>query len=377
MKIWNNYLNLSKLNVLCKYFYPDGTVINAFSDTVKFAEEIESNSRDKKETVFNYLSYCKKIFDLTADLFLFKSFSEPGTFLNRKALKTLVNVKKIDPFRTMHEANSAYFADPKIIQLFDRYATYNGSDPFKSPATLNIIPHVENNIGGYIAEKGMYSIPSALKILAEKKGVSIQINSNVQKIHIQNSKVKGISVDGEFLPFDFVISNSDISYTYKNLLGDSESKLAKRYSKLEKSSSAIVFYWGMDILSDLEIHNILFSENYKKEFDELFNQKSVPVDPTVYIYISSKFNSTDAPQGMENWFVMINVPYNTNQDWEAEVVITKKRIIEKIKRILGINIENKIICESSINSGKNRNADRQYRGKHLRNIFQHTNGGIP
>ncbi|MCK9279796.1 MAG: phytoene desaturase family protein [Melioribacteraceae bacterium] len=344
-----DYLTLRKLDVICKYYYSDGTIINVYPDPEKTATEIAKKTYDKKLSVTKYLKYCKKIYDLTSELFLFKDFSDPKTFLNFKALKTLLQINKIDPFRSMHQANSSFFHDPKTIQLFDRYATYNGSNPYKAPATLNIIQHVEIGLGGFVPEGGIYSISKALHNLAIKKGVNIHFNSKVEKIISEKNSVNGIRVNGNDLEYDFVVSNADVNKTYKELLEDKKLKSAVKYSKLTPSTSALVFYWGMKVDdSDLEIHNILFSENYKKEFSQLFEEKRCPDDPTIYIYISSKYNNEDAPEGYENWYVMINAPYIEEQNWEEEIAFAKKNILDKIKSILGIDLSNKIVTEKIV-----------------------------
>lgn len=149
----NDYLNLKKMDVICKYFYPDSTILNAYSNTNKFADEIELKTSDKKNNVLRYLNYCKNIYDLTAELFLFNSPSQIKTFLNVKAFKTLLKINQIDPFRTMDKSNRRFFKDEKTIQLFNRYATYNGSDPYQAPATLNIIQHVEYNLGAFLPKR--------------------------------------------------------------------------------------------------------------------------------------------------------------------------------------------------------------------------------
>ena len=303
------WLTINKLDTLCKYFYPDGTILNAYSDPKLFAREIEANTTEKADALYKYLDYCKTIYDLTADIFLFNDLYSAKTYSNIKALKTLFKVPKIDSFRTMNEANRSFFKDERVIQLFNRYATYNGSDPYKCPATLNIISHVEYSIGGYFFSGGMHRLTDALYKLALKKGVKFSFNSPVEKIITENKRVKGIVVNGSDILSDIVISNADVYSTYGKLLGDKKTKAAKKYNNLEPSSSALVFYWGVDIVSDkLDTHNILFSGNYKNEFEELFDKKIFPTDPTVYIYISSKFSNGDAPHGKENWFVMINAP---------------------------------------------------------------------
>jgi phytoene desaturase len=353
-------LTFKKLDNLCRYFYPDGTVLNAYSDINKFSGEIENKTSEKRESLQKYLNYCKRIYDLTADIFLFKDLYSLSTYTNIKALKTLFRIKGIDSFRTMNEANRSFFKDEKIIQLFNRYATYNGSNPYMCPATLNIISHVEYNIGGYYILGGMYKLTDALYSLAMKKGVKFIFNSRVEEITLQNKKVTGIKVNGEYIQSDAVISNADVYNTYNILLNDKNSKPANKYNSLEPSSSAHVFYWGININSEkLDVHNILFSGNYKKEFDEIFIEKTYPSDPTVYIYISSKFSKQDAPEGMENWFVMINTPYDNNNLSHESL---KETILNKIKQLTGYDLKDKIITEQILTPSEIASVTGSYKG---------------
>lgn len=349
----NDYITLKRPDITCKYFYPDKTIINAYNDVNKFAEEIESKTKDDAEDVKKYLRYSKQIYDLTADLFLYNSPSNFSTFTNKKALKTLFNISQIDSFRTMHQANSSFFKDERIIQLFDRYATYNGSNPYDAPATLNIIQHVEYNLGSYIPESGIYSIVNAMYKLAEEKGVVFKFNSKVEEIIIENKKAVGIKTRTGGERFDFVVSNADVNFTFSKLLNNYKSKEAERYKKLEPSLSGLVFYLGVKgIYPELETHNILFSENYRKEFEDIFVKKIIPEDPTIYIYISSKFNKTDAPNDCENWFVMVNTPYDSGQNWDKQINITRNRVINKIKSYLNIDLTEKIIFEERLDPVK-------------------------
>ena len=342
----NDYLQLERLDPACKYFYPDKTTIHAYADINDFAEEVSKKTKDSSKAVLKYFQYSKRIYDLTSELFLFKSFSDISTFTNLKALKTLINLKALDTFRSMHKANKSFFKDEKIIQLFDRYATYNGSNPFTAPATLNIIQHVEFGLGAFIPKRGIIAISDSLYKLALKKGVTFYFDSKVEKINIENKKVTGLIINGVQQNFDLVISNSDVLTTYEELIPNNNSKIYKRYKKLEPSTSALVFYWGVrGIHKNLETHNIFFSNNYKAEFEELFNEKVIPNDPTTYIYISSKYKNDDAPKDCENWFVMVNAPYIENQNWEKEISKARKSIIKKINSSLEIDVESKIQFE--------------------------------
>ncbi len=342
----DDYIKIKRLDIICKYFYSDNTTIVANSKLEKFANEIELKTSDTSTALFKFLNYCNNIYDLAGDLFLTKDPRSLSTYLNSKALKTLLNIKKLDPFRTINEANSSFFKDKKLVQLFNRYATYNGSNPYLAPATLNIIPHVEYNQGSFIPEGGIYSVSKALEKLAVQKGVNIFTNHKVEEIIIDDNEANALRIKNDVKYYDKIISNVDVNFTFKHLIKSFNSKEAERYTKEEPSFSGLVFYWGINkIFPELETHNILFSDNYKNEFNDLFSNKTIHNDPTVYIYISSKLNAVDAPMGKENWFIMVNAPHIHNQNWDDEISRARFNIIKKINNFLNTNIEQHIEFE--------------------------------
>lgn len=345
----SNYLEIKKLDIITKYFFLDGTIINAYSDLNNFIQEIKENTTEQPENIQKYFNYTKKIYDLTADLFIFNDFSSISKLFNKKGLITLLNIKEIDPFRTIHNANQSFFQDQKVLQIFDRYATYNGSNPYKAPATLNIIPYVEYFLGGYYFTKGMYSLIDTLIRLCDKWDISILTNTEVLQIITSSNKLTHLVTKNKTYEFDYFVSNSDVNHTFNCLLSDTKSVEAKQNAKNQPSSSALVFYWGVKgNYPQLETHNILFSKDYQNEFNQIFDLKQVSEDPTIYIYISSKFNLADAPVGYENWFVMINTPENTGQNWNEIIINSRNLIINKINALTGINLQDKIVSESTL-----------------------------
>ncbi|MBC7390950.1 MAG: phytoene desaturase [Opitutaceae bacterium] len=339
-----HYLKYQKLDEICKYFYEDGTHIRAYSDPEKFSLEIEKQTKVKSGTVRDHLLKSKRMYELTDKLFLQSSLHKFNSYLNRHSLNAFLHLGKLKTNQIMHEVNQKQFEDPKITQLFDRYATYNGSNPYKSPATLNIIPHLEYNLGAYFPTEGMYSITKSLVKLAEEIGVVFKYNSPVKEIRIENNSVVGIIQNEKFIEANIVVSNVDISNTYRHLL--KSQKAPEKLLSQEKSSSGLVFYWGIDKnFSNLGLHNIFFSNDYKEEFESIFNKNEVSSDPTIYLNISSKHKPDDAPQGHENWFTMINVPYNSGQDWDRIIDESRQNIIKKLNRLLGQDISVHIKCE--------------------------------
>jgi phytoene desaturase len=339
------HFNTQALDLSCKYFWEDGMILHAWQDVNRLASEIETKTGVKKSTVKNYLAYCRRLYELSGESFLFHSLHKARNYFLPPFRKTLLNAFSLDAFTSMHNRNNKWFSHPKLVQLFDRYATYNGSSPYKTPATLNMIAHLEHNTGACFPEKGMYSIVEALSGLASRLGVQFFFNSPVEKILMQGNKASGVRVNGETISCNMVISDVDIVPLYRDLLP--EEKIPGNQLKQQRSTSALVFYWAIDrSFPELELHNILFSHNYEKEFECLFDSKSFSDDPSVYIFISSKKVKDDAPAGGENWYVMINAPENVGQDWDAMIRAARRNIINKINRILHTDITQHIKAEA-------------------------------
>ncbi len=150
--------------------------------------------------------------------------------------------------------------------------------------------------------------------------------------------------EGGIYPSDLVISDIDIFYLYRDLLEDIPFPV--KLFKKERSTSALIFYWAMDkSFPQLDLHNIFFSANYSEEFRMLSHKQEIYEDPTVYLFITSKKVHGDAPQGKENWYVMINVPENLGQDWDEMIKTARSNILKKLHRVLGVNIEAQILKE--------------------------------
>ena len=160
---------------------------------------------------------------------------------------------------------------------------------------MTLIQHLEQEHGTFLVEKGMVDIANSLFNLATRKGVVFKFNKNVSQILVENKKAIGVQVDSKKYYANYVISNMDVVPTYNKLLkGQKKPNIVLNQ---ERSSSAVIFYWGLKKeFPSLDLHNIFFSNNYKKEFDSIFNKKEIFNDPTIYINITSKDIPSDAPK---------------------------------------------------------------------------------
>ncbi|MBK6565523.1 MAG: phytoene desaturase [Saprospiraceae bacterium] len=343
----NDYFTFSEVPVSCHYFYSDGTNLKAYTDLSLFADEIETKLGENRKHLLSYAKDAAESYENIGHLFLDYSLHDLSLFPFKKVGKALQKTKWSYLFSTLHDYNKNRFSNPKTVQLFDRFATYNGSNPFKAPGMLSMIPHLELGKGTFYPHNGMISITRALTLLAKKTGVQFYFESLVQKIKVEANKAEGIMVNNTFKKADIVISNMDVYYVYDKLLGH-QSK-AKEILKQERSSSAFIFYWGIKkIFKELGLHNIFFSDDYRKEFSSIFNDKKICEDPTVYINITSKMDPSHASEGMENWFVMVNTFHHTNEDWAVLKKTIKTKVLHKLSSILKTDIASLIVSEETL-----------------------------
>ncbi|MEO1383240.1 MAG: NAD(P)-binding protein, partial [Bacteroidota bacterium] len=136
-----DYYSYETLDPITRYFFPDGTRLDAFADPARFAEEVEEKTGESQDRILSLLSKSRELYDITHHVFLERSLHKLDTYLRKETLQSILQLHKLDAFRSMNQANTQFFQDPRVVQLFNRYATYNGSNPYEAPATLNIIPH--------------------------------------------------------------------------------------------------------------------------------------------------------------------------------------------------------------------------------------------
>lgn len=353
------------LEPICKYFYPDGSRLSAYADEERFGAELEAKTGSSGAELGRYRRSGRRLWDIAGELFLTKSLHEASTYLSRKGLWSIARLPWIDPFRSLHEANAAAFSDPRVAQLFDRYATYNGSSPFKTPATMRIVPQAEYQWGGWAVEGGIRSVATALEGAARDAGARLRLGAEVEAILTEprggatsggRAKVAGVRVGGRDLPYDIVVSDADVLSTYRRLLGAPDAPEARRYEGLEPSSSGLVFLWGIKAaFPELSSNNIFFSGDYRAEFEALFAEPSAcrgagasaaeesrswpGPELTIYINITSRTTPGDAPPGGENWFVLVNAPRNAGQDWAPVAAEVRRRVLERLSRELGRELE--------------------------------------
>jgi phytoene desaturase len=326
-----DHVTFLPVDPLCTYHFADGTVLPAWRDPERFAQEVGRTMRDSADALRAYLRHARELYEAAAPIFLHRSLHERSTWLSRDLLPLLPRVPRLDAFRTLHAAHASFFRDPRLVQLFDRFATYNGSDPYRAPATLALISHVEHGMGGYAVAGGIHALAHAVCRCAAKAGARFHFTSPVTEILLERRRAAGVVVAGQRHAADVVICNVDVLMSWNTLLRRVPTPADRRRERREQSTSGMLFLWGLrDGAPRLGANTILFPERYEGEFTDLFRRRVVPEDPTVYIHVSP---GREGPG--QAWYVLVNAPPDTGQDWAAAARDTRCRVLARIRTSLG------------------------------------------
>ncbi len=340
-----NYFSYKQLDEICRYFWEDGTRLRVPADAEQFATEAEKALGEPRGNILKYLNQSRFRYDILSPLFIERSLHQWSTWFSAPAMRGYFHLPKLGIFNTLHQSHKNHFATDKAVQLFDRYATYNGSDPYQTPATMGIIPHLEYNTGAYFPKGGMHEITMSLFRLAEEQGVRFHFGQAVTEILTKENQIQGIKTNSGEVFARTVVSNMDVTPTYRRLLPGH--RHPDRILDQPKSGSGLIFYWGVRKTFDaLGLHNIFFSDDYRKEFDYQFRRGEIYDDPTIYLNISSKIQKEDAPDGCENWFILLNAPADTGQDWDRIISRSRSNVLKKLSRIMDADLSPFIECEA-------------------------------
>lgn len=341
----SDFLQYERLDLVTRYFYPDGVIFNAWSDPERFAAEATQKTGIPKSRLLRYFQRAGFIYATTTPVFLERSLHQWSNYLRTVAIRGILRLPWLGTHLSMHRFNTLWLKEPHMVQLFDRFATYNGSDPYRAPATLAQIAHIEHAMGAWYPKGGMIAIRNALQQLLEALDVEILYNHRVDEVLTNEGKVTGVRVGEKRIEANKVVFGGDVHQLYERLL---HRKLQLKMKEQDLSTSAIIFHWAVASQHpQLDLHNIFFSHDYKNEFEQLAQGK-LSDDPTIYLYLSARKNQNDAPEGCENWFVMINTPPNNGQDWQSELAKSRAQILQRLETELQVAIEAHIVAESVI-----------------------------
>jgi phytoene desaturase len=344
----NDYLELVPVEPLTRYFFSDGAQLDATRDLSRMVEQIGAWDEHDISGYLAYLSYAARLHQVTGPAFIYGSPPSLASFRRVRPQDWL----RFDPLRSMQRAIQGYVRSPRLRQVLGRFATYVGANPYQAPATLNVIAHVEMTGGVWYPRGGIYTIARAFERLALENGINILTNHQASQIVVKDRKVNGVlCTNGQYFPAQTVISDLDVGNVYQRLLepGQVSTRRLRAVTRTGLSCSGFILLLGIrGTHPSLAHHNIFFSSDYRREFQEIFSQKIPPSEPTVYLAISSKTDPEHAPPGCENWFLLVNVPpLDGRIQWETLASRYRQVVLNRLASF-GLEVEGNILTEKII-----------------------------
>jgi len=299
-------LTLKPIDPLTRYFFWDGAQVDICRDLSQTLEQIAALEERDVEGYLAFLAEAARVYRIVSRVFL---FGPPPTFASLRMV-SLRDALSVDLVGTLQKRIERAVRHPHLRQLLGRFATYVGASPYLAPATLTSIAHVELAQGVWYPQGGVYELGRAYERLATQLGVEIHYQARIKRLRVQDDRLAGVELEnGEYLTTGIAISNIDVTTTYALMDSPIAQKQFRKLSRRATSCSGFILLLGVEGSHPaLAHHNVFFSRDYRREFEQIFRDGRLPDDPTIYVAITSKSDGDHAPAGCENWFVLVNAP---------------------------------------------------------------------
>jgi 1-hydroxycarotenoid 3,4-desaturase len=304
-------LPLQKADILARHAWRAGGRLDLFADIARSADAIGDFAGAAEAR--GYRAFCARSADIFRTLrgsFIAAERPSPLDLVKRVGITNIGALIRTAPMKTLWDALSEHFRDPRLRQLFGRYATYCGCSPWLAPATLMLVAHVEQD-GVWFVQGGMRRVADAIQRLAEAKGAEFRFGAEVAEILTRRGRACGVRLtNGEEIAADAVVFNGDVAALAQGLLGQAPRSAAEDTPRAARSLSAVT--WCVKAPTSgfpLVHHNVFFAEDYAAEFDAIFRRRDITAAPTVYLCAQDREAGPGPAEGTpERMLVLINAP---------------------------------------------------------------------
>ncbi len=302
-----------RLERTCRYHFADGSSFTTWDDPAATRAAVEALAPGSGPAWDRWARRAERVWTTAERTFFAGPIEDPRALFAR--MRSPLDLLAIDPLPTLHQRAARTFADPRLVQWACRYATYAGSDPWRVPATLGCIPHIEQAFGCWALAGGLATLAGALAGAASSLGASVETGAEVAAVLAAGpgGRVSGVRLaSGETVAADVVVADVDAAHLYADLLPDRSGQ--RRVRAAGRSTSGFVLLLGAEGRTEaLDHHTVLFSSAYRQEFRDLAAGRP-PADPTVYVCAADRNDPSAAPPGHESLFVLVNVPSADDPD---------------------------------------------------------------
>jgi 1-hydroxycarotenoid 3,4-desaturase len=306
-----DHVRLRPVEILARHAWNERDRLDLYADEARSADAIAALAGPAEGRRFREFSErARRIYATLETPFIRSARPSPLALVRGVAPRGLGDLFGIAPFETMWRALGEHFHDPRLRQLFGRYATYCGSSPFLAPATLMLVAHVERE-GVWLVEGGMHRIAAALAKVAAGHGATFRYGAEVAEIVVSGGRATAVRLStGELLEAAAVLATADVAAISGGWFGAAAARAVPRIGRAERSLSALT--WAMVAATEgfpLLRHTVFFSGDYAAEFDDLLTRAVLPAAPTVYVCAQDRGDGAgEAVSGPERLLCLVNAP---------------------------------------------------------------------
>lgn len=334
-------VRLRAASVLARHAWTANERLDLFADIDASAAAVSAFAGPREAD--GYRRFCARAAEVYRTLegpFIRSDRPNPVELGKRVGLSRIGDLWRIQPFATLWSALGDYFSDPRLRQLFGRYATYCGASPFAAPATLMLVAHVEQ-AGVWTVEGGLSRLARAVADLAERRGTRIRTGAHVARILIERGRIAGVQLaDGERIESEAVIAGGDVAALGAGLLGPDAAREGDRVPARERSLSAVTFCLNARARGfPLAHHSVFFSSDYRAEFDAILRGRRLPPDPTVYVCAQDRDDAGAGPDGPERLLVLVNAPADGERRFTPQEIAACETSWTKRLAACGLKLE--------------------------------------
>jgi 1-hydroxycarotenoid 3,4-desaturase len=334
-------LDLHAAEILARHAWMQGGRLDLFADIARSAEAIGDFAGAAEAR--GYRDFCARAADIHATLvgpFMAAERPSPMALVNRVGWGRLDALFRTAPWLSLWQALGRHFADPRLRQLFGRYATYTGCSPFLAPATLMLIAHVEQS-GVWLVKGGMVRVAEALRGLAERQGARFRFGAGVAEILVEKGRAAGVLLDdGERIAAEAVVFNGDVAALARGMLGEGARGAAPDTPDAARSLSAVTWCAEVPVAGfPLSHHNVFFGPDYPEEFDAIFRRRTLCAAPTVYLCAQDRGAGAVAEGAAERLLLLVNAPADGDRRDVAPELPELERRMLAVLRACGLRLE--------------------------------------
>ncbi|HEX3388109.1 MAG TPA: phytoene desaturase family protein [Streptosporangiaceae bacterium] len=350
-------VTLTAVDPVCRYHFPDGSVLDARSDPGAMAAAVERFSPGQGQAWQRYFEWGRRCWAASERAFLSGPLDLPGLARRQASLSDLFASA---PGQTLAGLARRFFTDPRLIQYACRYATYSGSSPYQAPAAVGCIPYLEHARGAWYVDGGLARLRDALAMLLADLGVVVHTGTPVSRVLTADGRpasapaagwpprdrAAGVLVAGERVPADIVICGADSARLYRDLCPSRP--MRRRIAGIGPSSSAFLLLAGVrGRTSGLAHHNVVFSRDYRAEFADIFDRRRPPADPTIYLGCPAAQDPATAPPGHESLTLLANVPAGSPRSWDRSAADYAELLLGKLDAA-GLGVRDRVLFTETL-----------------------------